>query len=58
MPDVGDSCYAPGVSAHNAALGACAEGQSGPHDLRHLRAMQHHDVVPEGITYRAAIGVW
>jgi len=55
--DVG-SCYAPGVSAHNAAFGACAKGQSGPHDLRPLRAMQLHDVAPEGITYSAAIGVW
>jgi len=55
--DVG-SCSAPGVSAHSAAFGACAKGQTGPHGWRPLRAMQHHGVAPEGIAYSAAIGVW
>jgi len=58
VPDVSHSYYASGVSAHKAALGACAGGHSGPRDLLHHRAMQPHDVVPEGIYYRAAIGVW
>ena len=48
----------PGVSAHSAAVSACALGQSGQQALQHLRAMQHHDIAPEAITYSAAVSVW
>ena len=66
-PEVDGSCFGgalpypgtvPGVSTHSAAVSARALGQSGQQAGQPLRAMQHHDIAPEALTYGAAISVW
>ena len=54
-PDVGDSCFAPDVSAPSAAISACAKGRPAQPALQPLRAVQHHGIAPEVLMRRAAV---